>query len=96
MQSFSANLSEKLEEVLPIWIFWYKPSNEILESMARDQQKINICLYLYENLSPINDATTSNSHIKTWKLPNPIDKNLEEGMTFLTNQLCKAFGGWVI
>ena len=96
MQSFSANLSEKPEDVLPIWIFWYKPSNEILESMAQDQQKINICLYLYENLSSINNATASNSHIKIWKLPNPIDKNLEEGMTFLTNQLCKAFEGWVI
>lgn len=99
MQSFAANISGNPKDknyVLPIWIFWYKPSNTILESMAQDQQKVNICLYLYDNIPTINDATASNSHIKIWKLPNPIDKSFEEGMTFLTNQFCKTFGGWTI
>ena len=39
-----------------------------------------------------NDMTANNSQIKVWKLP---DKNLEEGMAFLSNQICKAFGGWL-
>lgn len=98
MQSFTANISKSPKDkndVLPIWIFWYKPSNAILESMAQGQQKVNICLYLYENLSTIDDMRANNSQVQIWKLPNPIDKNLEEGMTFITNQLCKAFGGWV-
>ena len=95
MQSFSTNLSENPEDkdsVLPIWIFWYKPSHLILESLAKDRQRVNICLYLYENPSKINDMTANNSQIKVWKLP---DKNLEEGMAFLSNQICKAFGGWL-
>lgn len=98
MQSFSTNLSENPEDkhfVLPIWIFWYKPSNAILESIASDQQKINICLYLDENFSETNEITSSNTQIQIWKLPDPLDKNLEEGMKFLTNQICKAFWGWV-
>jgi hypothetical protein len=98
MQYFTTNLLEKPKDkkyVFPIWIFWYKPSDAILESMVQSQQKANICLYLYENFSEINDTTVSNSHIKTWKLPNPIDENLEEGMTFLTNHFCEAFGGWI-
>lgn len=97
MQFFTTNLLERpkhYELPLPIWIFWYKPSNAILKSMARDQPEV-ICLYLYENFSVINDTTASNSQIKIWKLPNPIDESLEEGMTFLTNQFCEAFGGWI-
>jgi hypothetical protein len=99
MQSFTANLSKDSEDkhhVLPIWIFWYKPSNVILESMAKTRkQGDNICLFLYENPSTIDDAIANNNPIFALKSPSRIDKNLEKEMKSLTDQLCEHFEGWI-
>ena len=99
MQSFAANLSENPEDkqhVLPIWIFWYKPSNVILESMVKTRkQGDDICLYLYENPSAIDDVMVNNNPIFALESPSRIDENLEKGMKSLTNQLCERFGRWI-
>lgn len=96
MQSFAANLSEKPEDkhhVLPIWIFWYKPTDAILESMLKNGK--SICVYLYKNGSASDDVMINNNQIVALQIPNPINENLEEGMRFLTNKLCGWFGRWV-
>ena len=99
MQPFAANISQNPKDLkykLSIWIFWHKPTNAILESMAKNGKQKDICLYLYENPSVINDVVVSNNQTFALKLPSPIDGNLEEEMNFLTDQLCKDFEGWVI
>lgn len=94
MQSFAANLSEKPEDKhLPIWIFWYKPTDEILESMLENGK--SICVYLHKNGSISDDVMINNNQIVVLQIPNPINENLEEGMRFLTNKLCGWFGRWV-
>ena len=96
MQPFSTHISKNqkdLEYKLPVWIFWYKPTHAILESMAENGKQKDICLYLYENPSMINDVAASNNQISALKLPDPINGNLEEGMKFLTSQLVKILEG---
>ena len=95
MQSFAANISEKPKDknyVLPIWIFWYKPTDEMLESMLKNGNRGSICIYLYENPSVSDDMIVTNNQIVVFQIPHPINKNLEDGMRLLTHKLCGWFG----
>ena len=98
MQSFSNSKDRNYE--IPIWIFWYEPSDHILESIKQIGKKSSIHLYLHDkpNVNIANKDSGQNKHqVFMVKLPDPIGKNenLEAGMNFLTNKFCDWLGGLV-
>ena len=87
LQSFSENQEDK-SYTLPIWIFWYRPSDQIVESITQKGMKAALLIYLYEKPSIVASSILEDSQIFSFKLSHPIDENLEEGMKSLTYRLC--------
>ena len=93
MQSFSDGKEKRYK--LPIWIFWYKPSDRILRSMKEVTNRLSIYLYLYDNPNAQQNIAENQSQDPILKLPNPIgenNENLEAAMKFLTDKFCAWFG----
>lgn len=77
---------------IPIWIFWYRPS---LELINKTNFKSALYFYLYEH-PEINDYSQSvteidNSHIIC--LPDLKENNLQTIIVFLNDIFCKYLGG---
>ncbi len=70
--------------IIPIWIFWHKPSFKILENI-KQQSDFPVVIYLTD----FNDNEEDNlSNITLIKIPNPFEENLETGVTLLTKKIC--------
>jgi hypothetical protein len=68
---------------IPIWIFWYKPSPEILDRLATSQ--LTFCLYLDD----LDESESSDYlNLLTLKIPHPIEEDLDTGATLLCEQIC--------
>ena len=91
LQSFSENQEDK-SYTLPIWIFWYRPSDQIVESITQKGMKAALLIYLYEKPNIVASSILEDSQIFSFKLSHPIDENLEEGMKSLTYRLCDWLG----
>ncbi len=89
-QTFSFQKSNLL---LPIWLFWYRPDLQLLETMQINQKGRIVCLYLYDRPddNPPNPDRSSKIFIR--QLPDPVDEQLEAGVEILSNFICNWFGG---
>ena len=90
------------EEVLKIWIFWFKPNYKTLAVIHQKFPNNALCLYLYKNpnenpnLNLSETKITDEAPFEILQLPDPIRRNLEEGMSCLTNYIYQWCGSLVV
>lgn len=89
-QTFS---SQKQNLLLPIWLFWYRPNLQLLQTMQTSQQGRIVCLYLYDRPEDNSPTPDRSSRIFIQKLPDPVDDQLEAGVEILSKLICNWFGG---
>ncbi|MBL1209649.1 DUF2357 domain-containing protein [Geminocystis sp. GBBB08] len=77
--------------IIPLWIFWHKPSLKILEDIK------GICdfpVVIY--LTDFNNNEEDNlSNITLIQIPDPLEQNLEMAVTLLTQEICYWLEEWV-
>lgn len=78
------NQDNRDSTVIPLWIFWYKPSSKILEDIKKIS---NFPVVIY--LTDFDDNQEDNlSNVTLIKIPNPLTENLETAVTLLTQEIC--------
>lgn len=77
--------------IIPIWIFWHKPSLTILQEI-KEISNFPVVIYLTD----FSDSTMDNQlNLTMIKIPDPIQENLEAGVTLLTEKICYWFEKWI-
>ena len=84
---------QKSNLLLPIWLFWYRPDQQLLQTMQINQKSRIVCLYLYGRPDDNPKTSDRNPKIFIQQLPDPVDEQLEAGVEILSNLICKWFGG---
>lgn len=77
-------------QLIPLWIFWHKPSLKILQDI-KQQSDFPVVIYLTD----FDDDEEDNlSNLTLIKIPNPLKENLETGVTLLTQEICYWLEEW--
>lgn len=70
--------------IIPLWIFWHKPSLKILEDI-KEIGEFPVVIYLTD----FKDNEEDNlSNITLISIPDPLEQNLEMAVTLLTQEIC--------
>lgn len=88
------NSSETKPWKIPIWVFWYRPTTEILENISNDE----LCFYLYElpNQTPVIESLTERNNLHVFQLPDLVENSWKNAVEFLTNKIQNYIGGLIL
>jgi len=73
-----------------IWIFWYKPTNRILESIQTSTSVNSIYIYLHENPS-LEQHQHNENLFNILRIPSLINEDFNKVTDFLSHNLCELF-----